>query len=872
MSDSEFVLKTAPPRLPRTALVRDRLLRDAERIFDVTALAVVAPAGYGKTTLLLQWRQRWLEQGARVAWISVDAQDDPARFAALFAHALRGIGAIGIEDVAGRNGMDALTAILAAVERRRTRTVVVIDDAERLPEATLAQVLQYLLLNAPAHLHLAIGSRAALPLRTAELLAHQRFHMIPVQDLCLSAQESLEILEARLGDRLDLDARMRLHDAVEGWPIGLQLAIAAIEQEADPVAAVHSLSARRGNLQDYFADSMQAAFSGDTIAALAHLAILDRFDADLGALVCAAPIGELLERLLRETPILIAGEQTGWYRLHPLARDYLLGLFERLPADERAELHARASHWYIGQGHFHEAAAHALAAGDEPLAQAHAARALWALGAGGRVDEAREWLARMPGVLHSPDLQERLAAATVLAFSERNEEGLQLAMAVLADPALPQALALVALRVASSAAAYADRPGLLQTLLADWPQVPLGSADPLYRVNRLNVMCFLALHAGDTTRMRALAEDVAACGDHGSLLLAAAVNRMLLGLGHLWDGNPGQACALLSGHLLQAERQLGRRSMIACLYASVLALAMVELGQPEAVPLLLADRLDMIERAGFPDNILAAYGALTQAALAHGDEAAAMKVLDGLEALSRRRHLPRLQLHVLAQRSRLLALKGCSERVVGQLAALDALAEVFAQPALRPYQPEYRLLAAVAHAHARLGHGELDEAERCLDRAAALAASMHRQRDARGLLVLRAVVARKRGDRGAQAMLLEALNLAALSGNPRLPADSHPLALQMAAELDNVSLLDGRAEDAIAAETDAATPASALLTPKEAEILGLLERGMSNKRIALVLGIGAETVKWHLKNLFSKLSAASREHAVDRARLLGLVG
>jgi len=61
-----------------------------------------------------------------------------------------------------------------------------------------------------------------------------------------------------------------------------------------------------------------------------------------------------------------------------------------------------------------------------------------------------------------------------------------------------------------------------------------------------------------------------------------------------------------------------------------------------------------------------------------------------------------------------------------------------------------------------------------------------------------------------------------------------------------------------------------MLTPKEAEILRLLDVGLSNKQIAKTMDIGDETVKWHLKNLFSKLDAGSRRHAVDRARLMGL--
>src|SRR5690606_33210199 len=137
-------------------------------------------------------------------------------------------------------------------------------------------------------------------------------------------------------------------------------------------------------------------------------------------------------------------------------------------------------------------------------------RVLWQLGAWGRVDEAREWLARMPGVLASPDPRLRLGAATVLAFSERNAEGLQMAMDVLADPAIALELRLVALRVVSSAAAYADQPDLLQALLDEWPAVPGELDEPLYRFNHLNVSTFIALHAGDIDRLHAFAGEAQA--------------------------------------------------------------------------------------------------------------------------------------------------------------------------------------------------------------------------------------------------------------------------------------------------------------------------------------------------------------------------
>ncbi len=359
-------------------------------------------------------------------------------------------------------------------------------------------------------------------------------------------------------------------------------------------------------------------------------------------------------------------------------------------------------------------------------------------------------------------------------------------------------------------------------------------------------------------------------GREGSLRLASALARVLAGFSHLWDGNPRLAEQEMRPVLLQAEREEGRRSMIASLHSSILAAALQQLDQPAAAQALLANRLDVIERCGFTDNILLAYRTLVYAALAQDDERRAVTVLDSMEAIARRRNLPRLQLQCLFERIRLLSIRQCDETATGLLQQLEAMAPVFDVDALRPFVPQYRLVAALARTYAAISAAALDDADRELDQAAALAASLNRGRDMRAVKVLRAVVARQRGSERALPMLVEAMNLASLAGNARLLANTHPVALAMARELkEGVVLPRNPARRALPDRPAPGNPG--LLTAKEAEILRLLERGMSNKRIALTLDIGGETVKWHLKNLFSKLSAVSREHAVDRARLLGLV-
>ena len=263
MTDPHLILKTTPPRTHRSALARERLARMWAEVRDRTVIAVTAPGGFGKTTLLAQWRRLWLEHGALVAWVALDAQDDPARFAAALLHAMRiasgrtTFAAVAVQYQGQRDReLDKLTGLFAEIASLATPTVLMLDDAERLPEATVRESLAYLLYNAPSNLHVVVGSRTPLSLPTWELAAHGDFAAVKAADLRFELEESIRILEKRFGDRLALDDCVRLHEATQGWPIGLQLAAASIEREGDLHAAVASLSARHGDIERYFIESL----------------------------------------------------------------------------------------------------------------------------------------------------------------------------------------------------------------------------------------------------------------------------------------------------------------------------------------------------------------------------------------------------------------------------------------------------------------------------------------------------------------------------------------------------------------------------------------------------------------------------------------
>lgn len=868
MNVSEFVLKATPPRMPRVALERTRLRAAWLRHHDRTVLSLTAPAGYGKTTLLLQWRRWWLDAGTTVAWMTAGERDHPARFALALAHALR-VGGVTettadeMRSIGKDDAWSGLTVLLADIAARGTPVGLVIDDAERLPDDSVRGSLQYLLLNAPANLHVAIASRVALPLLLSELAAKDQRVALGTEDLRLRFEESNEILVARLGDRITLDERARVHDTTEGWPIGLQLAIAEIERDEDPAHAVQTLSARHGPMQEYFVTSLFAGLSPEVSDALVRACILDHFDADLFHAVsgCRQPQA-MLDRLVRDTPLMTTGERTHWMRLHPLARDFLLSRFEALPPRERNGLHARASRWYADRERFHEAATHALAAGDDALAQNYAARSLWALSTAGMLAEAREWLDRLTPDMVSGDPELRMVAASILAFGDRNADALEMAREVLDEPDTTPQVRATALRIGAGSAVYADRLGLLPGLLERWPGPADEGSGPLYTLAALNTRAVYALHQGETSQVRSFVAQQSPYGDAGTLRLAAALGKMLSAMSHLWDGHPVRAEAALLPALLHAERA-GRRGVIACLLASVVATACYQRGDAARAQALLADRLDVIERSGLPDNVLFAYRTLAFAALEEGNERGALAILQQFDALATRRGLPRLRAIALSEQIRLHAAHARRETVARLLDTMESLAPEFEHSDLRPLRDEFRLATAIARAHAALGEERLDAAELHLADADALAENVNRGYDVLRIKVLRGVIGSKRAESGAGELLREAHELASITGHARMTVDAHPHAERLLAQ--------ARAAASASNPPRHRVGHSPILTSKESEVLDLLGKGLPNKAIARALDVSGETVKWHLKNLYAKLSAGSRRHAVDRARMLGLV-
>jgi LuxR family maltose regulon positive regulatory protein len=328
--------RTAAEPLPPGTVPRARLVRRLTATAGTPLVLVVAPAGYGKTTLLAEWALR-----------------DPRPF---------------VLD----SGTD-VDAVVESLEQARPAQVIVADDLHAATEDDARRIL-----DAAAHLPkgttLAIASRTRPPWPIGRLRAHRLITEVRSSDLRLTRLEAAMLLDAQ-GLQLsgpDLDALLA---RTEGWPAMLYLAARQLADEEDLAAAIAAFSGASRPVAEFLADEVLAEIAGDERELLRRVSILPRLSgAACDSVLEAHGTGETLVELAgRGVPLVALDRRDLAFRLHPLLREALAAELTRAEPDLAPRLHLRAARWHRRNGDDDEAIRHALAARDTKLA----ARMLW---------------------------------------------------------------------------------------------------------------------------------------------------------------------------------------------------------------------------------------------------------------------------------------------------------------------------------------------------------------------------------------------------------------------------------------------------------------------------------------------------------------
>jgi LuxR family maltose regulon positive regulatory protein len=362
----------AVPRATGARVQRAVLLRRLESAGEPLVL-LVAPSGFGKTSLLAQWATT---TDTQVAWLSCDeACGEPAQFwSRLIASlaerwpAMGGDAALIVERPSWDDPelVDSLARDMSDLPAAAT---VIIDDAHfaETSQRTLARVAQRL----PGRVRLLVASQhnpvfSASRLRLAGVITEFR-----ADDLAFTQVEVEQLIELAGLGREPIDSQ-RLRSLTEGWPAGLQMAVLAIRAGGDPHEVVDALESTTREASDYLANEVLNRLPPDLADFLTSICVLDEFDAQLCVAVSGRPDGDrLLDRVIADDLFIYQVDTAGQrFRLHHMFAAFLRARLKSLGGASFRDAHLRAAAALRERGDGLGALRHAMAVADTQLGAA----------------------------------------------------------------------------------------------------------------------------------------------------------------------------------------------------------------------------------------------------------------------------------------------------------------------------------------------------------------------------------------------------------------------------------------------------------------------------------------------------------------------
>jgi LuxR family maltose regulon positive regulatory protein len=420
-------LANRPAPLRAGLVPRQRLVRKLMDARELPVALIVAPAGYGKTTVLSEWEAC---DGRPFTWVRLEAEDnDPLTLLAAIVFALDSVEPVGwdVREALGSEGSRATTVALRRLVRglcrRECPAVLVLDDAQVIRSREARQVVTTIWRACGPSLQLALASRSDDGLPVARLRAHGSSVELRTEELAMTRSEATALLELA-GVDLSHDQMLSLVRRTEGWPAGLQLAALSMREEGDDPADVEELAVDDPFVAEYVREELLAGLSRAQLEFVTRTSVLDRVSAPAcNALLGRNDSADMLARLARSNVMLTPLDRRApTYRYHGLFGAVLRAELRRREPEQEALLHLRASAWYAANGDAGRAIGHAIDGGHVERAGSLLWEGALEQVARGRHREIWAWLGRLTDAeLAGTPLLALVAAATSLAEGDLYE-------------------------------------------------------------------------------------------------------------------------------------------------------------------------------------------------------------------------------------------------------------------------------------------------------------------------------------------------------------------------------------------------------------------------------------------------------------------
>lgn len=886
-------------------------------------ILISAPPGFGKTELLSEW-----VSGAErpVAWVSLDRDDnDPTRFWAAFITALQttqpGIGETALAVLHSSQATPIkpiLATLINEIAEGPDALTLILDDYHVIESQSIHDDLAFILDHLPPKLHLILSTRVEPLLPLSRLRTRRQLTELRTDDLRFTFDEADAFLNRAMELGLSDEDVLALTVRTEGWIAGLQMAALALQRTLSMHGrkGVHSsIEAFTGNhryIMDYLTEQVLHHQPAHIQTFLLQTSILDHLTGSLCDAVCcdcaATPSsseGSAVHFDTAETPsnsqsdgrsileqleaanlfITALDDERCWYRYHHLFAELLRQQLSRTQPTLVSTLHRRASGWYEKNGLPLEAVRHALAAEDtERMVRSVEGNALAMVGRG-ELSTILGWLDALPDemvrsrpwlcVLRAWALAYTAQVDVVELWLREAEKALADVKGQAQDRILNRTEEQHLLGHISAIRAYgvawqgkmSQARGLARQALEFLPE------------NDLIARGFAALQLGRCSHwdgdlaaaVRAYTEASVISqrtgNSHIAVVTKCRFSELLLVQGQLHEANAACQEAL---ELAERTRQVrGQLPVVGCAYIRR-SRVLYHWNEPETATHQTIKGIKLCEQWGQIESVLIGYNTLARVLQARGDAdgalAACRKAMQIARSIS---SWPVIYAEALEAWLRLAQGDVAAAARWAQRNGLSADDDVTFQ-----YEFQYLTLARLLIARKKTG-----EALGLLARLLNMMEALEATGSVIEILVLQAMALQAQGEISqAVAALERALTLAEPEGYVRIFVDEGVPMIHLLRRVatrriawDYVRRLLATLE----AERDRSSPVGETLieplSEREMQVLRLITMGLSNREITESLCVSINTIKTHVKTIYSKLSVHNRVQAVGRARELRLM-
>ena len=851
------------------------------------------------------------EQGNATAWLTLDEEDnDPARFlTCLIAAIKKSIPEIDpAEPESDLTGSENPSAMLLLYLQDRLSALnssftIFLDDFDVIQSPEALQIVRRILHFLPPGKRIVIALRRAPEIGVGRIRAHGELVEIDIQGLRFSHEEAGQFIRKTEGLDLNDSEVEFLYRSTEGWPAGLQLStLSSIWREENHGNHLQTFLGAFDNIADYLTEVVLTRQSDEVRSFLLRTSILNRLSGPL----CDAITGktnayEMLKYLEKESLFLVPldGER-GWYGYHPLFARFLRERLEQeVGRDDCVALHQAACDWHSEAGELAQGAEHALLAGNMEYAAKQMKLCALDIVHAGLSATVAEWAERLPEHIlnRSPELQ--LSYAYALIFRQEYEKALAL-IDQTGDNVRQSGIESHFIHDLRIVRAFVL---MNQDRIEEFDQEiteGLSKWDDLIMDSHVRLLPMLLNMSGMRNLISGRLEE--ALGDiwRADRLIGQnkgvikLYNKYFEGRIYLLQGKLHEVLALTRSVLQETLCGSLRHSAVGKAIAVLEAETLYEQNELEQAEKLLMAYRYISPTVIVTEAIIIGLRTLARIRLAHGDLKGCIHYLTELERIGNQRGIPRVSASARQERIRIALQRGELEHALQICRNHDerSIWIPFEGRCMMGSDPE---TPGITRLRLLIERGKGKEVSDPLRSELQKAETQGFFRQALLLRILLAKAYDASGEkRRALGVLKDALISAQEEGIIRVFVDEGDSLLKMVRELYrntiaeetmgssslSVKYLDRilYAMGAVAAHhsSDDMKPDMdafplAPLTDREKDILEKLAIGFSSPELADKLCISVNTIRYHLRNIYSKLGGNNRLQAVALARRFGLI-